>query len=530
MYKIMLADDEGIVIDSLKFIIEKNFKDQCVVEYAKTGRSVIELAERFRPDIAFMDIQMPGINGIEAMKEIKKFNSTIIFIVMSAFDKFDYAKEAINLGVLEYLNKPVNHNKIVGVIKKSMNLIDMERERFSNNLLIKEKLETVVPVIENGLIYSLLFQEDSSADIDKYTQLLGIQDKHGYMMILEYGDSVVENDLTNTIGASVKAQSYYREMRETVKEFYVCVVGPIMSNKIVIFVPYSSQEMDYNTRIEIIDRSREMVRKLSRRIDAQFRLGIGSVKNINKLDQSYREAANSMKYTKGSVVHTNDLPGLNYEEDYPVSTEDAIFENIRLGKLSETLTQANNFFDWMLEHYPDCILDIKLKALEFVLQAEKLAFRSGGMTYHFRLRKDYLNILEEKNANEEIRAWFIEKISEACRNVVTKKKEHTNDCITKAKSFISQNYKKDISLDDVSRELEISPYYFSKLFKEVTGENFIEYLTNIRIEKAKMLLEEGAQSIKEICVTVGYSDPNYFSRIFKKSVGVTPTEFKEGLS
>ena len=75
MYRIMLADDEGIVIDSMKFIIEKEFGNLCDVEFAKTGRNVIELAERFRPDIAVMDIHMPGINGIEAMKEIKKFAS-----------------------------------------------------------------------------------------------------------------------------------------------------------------------------------------------------------------------------------------------------------------------------------------------------------------------------------------------------------------------------------------------------------------------------------------------------------------------
>ena len=81
-------------------------------------------------------------------------------------------------------------------------------------------------------------------------------------------------------------------------------------------------------------------------------------------------------------------------------------------------------------------------------------------------------------------------------------------------------------MDDVSREVDISPYYFSKIFKEATGENFIEYLTNLRIEKAKELLDNTEMSMKEICLEVGYSNPNYFSRIFKKSVGVSPTEYK----
>ena len=152
MYKIMLADDEGIVIDSLTFIIRQNFGENCEIASAKTGRSVIELAESFRPDIAFMDIQMPGINGIEAMKEIKKNNSNTIFIVMSAYDKFDYAKEAINLGVLDYLNKPVNQKKIVSVLQKAMDLIDARREKRSRDLEIKEKLEFVVPVIEQGFV------------------------------------------------------------------------------------------------------------------------------------------------------------------------------------------------------------------------------------------------------------------------------------------------------------------------------------------------------------------------------------------
>ena len=132
MYKILLADDEGIVIDSLKFIIEKEFGDECVIEFAKTGRSVIELAESFRPDIAIMDIQMPGINGIEAMREIRQSNSNVVIIVMSAYDKFDYAQEAIKLGVLEYITKPMDKNKLIETLKAAMEVVNKERKKRSN--------------------------------------------------------------------------------------------------------------------------------------------------------------------------------------------------------------------------------------------------------------------------------------------------------------------------------------------------------------------------------------------------------------
>ena len=134
MYRIMLADDEGIMLEALKNIITSNFGGECEIATAKTGRAVVELAESFRPDIAFMDIQMPGLNGIQAMKEIQKTNKNIIFIVISAYDKFSYAKEAINLGVLEYLTKPVNKRVVIDVCMKAMKKVDEDRQKRSDDL------------------------------------------------------------------------------------------------------------------------------------------------------------------------------------------------------------------------------------------------------------------------------------------------------------------------------------------------------------------------------------------------------------
>ena len=176
MHRILVADDEGIMLEAFKSVISSTFGDSCITETAKTGRAVTEKAETFHPDIVFMDIHMPGINGIQAMREIRKFNTTALFYVVSAYDKFDYAKEAIDLGVERYLTKPISKAKKV----------DKKRNQRSNLLKIQEKLETVIPVVENSFVGSLLFQQEEQT-ADYYRQLLDIEEKQGYVMVIQFG-------------------------------------------------------------------------------------------------------------------------------------------------------------------------------------------------------------------------------------------------------------------------------------------------------------------------------------------------------
>ncbi|MBR5422133.1 MAG: response regulator [Lachnospiraceae bacterium] len=528
MYRIMLADDEGIVIDSMKFIIEKEFGDECEVEYAKTGRSVIELAERFRPDIAVMDIQMPGINGIEAMKEIRSFSAGTVFIVMSAYDKFDYAKEAIKLGVLEYINKPMERTRVVQVLRSAMEQIDRERKKRSDDLMVKEKLESVEPIIENGLIYNILFREHFEEDIENYKTILGVDADYGYMMCLVCGDTQEGSHMTNAVGSSVTISKHYQELRESLKEFFPCKVGSVMGNKIALLIPFKEHEMEYNARIDLIERGRELVRELRRKIDIRFRLGIGGVKPLRRLGDSYREAQNALIASTGQVAHADDLPvACDYEKDYPVEMEKELFDSVQRGDYNEAELHAESFIGWMEASNGENLMSVRLKLLEFALWAERLAYQNGGMTYRFGSRESYLPEIMSASGIPELKEWFLGKLKSACQNIGSKRQERSTDTIKLAKDYISDNYSKELSLDDVSRVVNISPYYFSKLFKEATGENFIEYLTNLRIEKAKELLSGSELSMKEICAQCGWQDPNYFSRTFKKNVGLTPTEYKE---
>jgi len=528
MYRIMLADDEGIVTDSLKFIIEKNFPGEFEIETAKTGRAVIELAEHFRPDIAFMDIQMPGINGIDAMREIKQNNPSIIFIVLSAYDRFMYAKEAISLGVMEYLNKPFDQHVICDVIERAKHQIDSRREQHRNDLIIKEKMENVIPVIESGFIYSILFQEHFDEDVHKYKELLDITEEQCFMLAIVFGDSQRGNYMTNAVGSSIKSQASYKLINEIIKETFHCFVGTTMSNKIPVCIPCNFKSMDYNERVELIDRCRDLATRLHKETNIFFRIGIGGIVRFMDAMESYRDAVKALVNTTGRIAHVDDLPiGCDYEDNYPIDLEKAIFDELKAGHRDECINACNQFFDWMEQTYSGDSNNIKLKALEFVLRAESDAYLSGGMVYKFESREDYLPQLMSAADMSQVRDWYIKKMDIACRNVIVKRGERTNDIIASAKEYIDQNYSKDISLDDMSRNMNLSPYYFSKLFKEETGENFVEFLTRVRIDKAKDLLKLPDKSMKEICSEVGYGDPNYFSRIFKKVVGQTPTEFRE---
>lgn len=531
MYKILIADDEGIVLDSLKFILEQNFGDNCQIVTVKSGRAVIEQAHQFAPDIAIMDIQMPGINGIEAMKEIRTFHKNLVFIVISAYDKFSFAQEAINLGALNYITKPFTREEVAETVENAMVIIDKERKKRSNDLIVWEKLQTVVPIIENGLINLILFQEDSLADMEHYGTLLDIADEYGNIITLEFGERSQEGRLENPVGTSVKLQSSHSQIREIIKEFFPsAIVGSIMANKLAFFIPCKTKVMEYEERTRMVDHARNMTYKLKKKLEFQFRAGIGGTWDYLSLHNSYQESKKALQMGRGSVVHAQDL-GLacEYAADYPSHLEERLFAYVKSGNLSGTQDVVNQFFDWMVSNYGDHEKDIQTKVLEFVMTAEKEVFLQGGMQYGFLFRKNYLTEVLSCNSYHDLSRWFIEKMLESCSNITRNKQEKNDTVIGKAKEYIKGRFSKDISLEEVAKHVDISSYYFSKLFKEEEGMNFIDYVTTLRIEKAKQMLKVSNISIKEVCIESGYTDPNYFSRIFKKVVACTPTEYREGV-
>ncbi|HOC28203.1 MAG TPA: response regulator [Treponemataceae bacterium] len=520
MYKVLLADDEQIVIDSLTFILERNFPGQLEICTARSGSDAIQVCQTNKIDIAFMDISMPGLNGIEAIKAIKEFSPSVLVIVLTAFDRFDYAQQAINLGVFEYLSKPVNRNRIAETMRNAMTSVDIGRRKQQTEIQIREKLDSVVNIVESDFIYTLIFPSDKTGDLESYLDFFNIKDSSFYFMTIEIHDFV---DSGRT--------QLYLTLRDIVLSSGSCIIGPLMRNRVVVFVPVDSANP---AAAEEIRQSLVLLHsRLSTRLGHRIRIGVSSIET--QLTRSLPAYNDSLKALIGSeessgVFHAADFTDSPISSAaYPADTEKKILDRALSGDLQSVHTLYGTLCGWFAAHYPDDLQVLKTTLFSLLVlvraQTRQMQSQFGG----FAVWKDTFRQLQAIANRETLENLILSNIDECIGVISEHKQSRMSPIILKACTIINENLSQEISLEEISRRVEISPFYFSKLFKEETGENFIDYITMCRMQRAKDLLRDHSRSIKEISAESGYSDPNYFSKLFKKIVGLTPTEFRESI-
>lgn len=433
MYNLLIADDEELERRTIKCIILKRFEGIFNIYEAKNGREAIEIADRIKPDIIIMDIKMPGINGIEAIKEIRNFYKEGYIIVLTAYDYFDYAKEAIEYDVKEYILKPFKRDIFVSKFEEAIKYIENIKLKRRDEIVLKEKMYTLIPMMENELCYSIINENLNNIDYKTYLKYLGMNFELGYSIILRIN---INNDNVEKNNIKFKINDY---LREFLKRQNNAISSCIFTDDILIFLEVNKKNSPEDIVLYKETIARKIVDNIKEKFNTQIFAGIGSVYNgIEKLSISYKEAL-------------------------------------------ITVSLSNDEFNIK------CFEDIsELNDIDSIIIKDGHALPSNG----------------KENYDEG-------------RNI-----------ILKAIGYMNANFKKDIMLEEVSNFVNISSFYFSKIFKEYTGKNYVDYITDLRIEMAKEKLREGIESIKEICYEIGYNDPNYFSRVFKKVEGLSPTEYK----
>lgn len=520
MIKLLIADDEHIVIDSIKFIIDKYVHDVEVVGSAKSGKEAIEKSLQLKPDVVFMDIHMPGINGIDAIRHIREHNREIIFVIITAYEYFQYAKDAVNLGVYEYMLKPLNKNAIIEILQDIGAVINSKRQSLEKETALLEKISKILPHMEGQFIYSQLFKSDVVKDIAFFEEVFAMGLTEGSVMVVMLDELQASNKEEGLLNTLIK-QKLYEHFRVELKDACSCLIGMPLLDRIVAYIPVGKNADSYEARNNAIEMAKNIIEKTA----GNYRIGIGRCCKMEDFSESYQEAYRAaVQPGADRVTHYEDMLIISpLPEDYPRAIEKAFLHSFMIGELQGTLEQFEELHSWMVMNYQNDHARIKSKLIELFIMTQRAV---PAANLNVSGNSEFLLQLLKTDDSCNIKVSCVNYLKNTLKELDEHRNKELNGLIAKASQYIEQNYKHNINLNDVAKTVNMSYHYFSRFFKESTGKNFIDYLTELRIEKAMLLLKDSNVNIKMVCYEVGYSDPNYFSKIFKKNTGMTPTEYR----
>ena len=523
-YSVLIVDDEPIAIDSIAYITKASFPNIEIAGKARTGREAIEKAHAVHPDIVIMDINMPGINGLDAMRSIRKANADVRLIVSSAFDYFDYAVEAVTLSVDEYLLKPVRREKMEEALNKVIKKIDEMCNQVKRELELKEKIEMVLPVLETGFINAICMFDSSEQDLRSYTNLFDCEGQGGYVMTIEFGEKT-GGEVFNKIGEGVRGNRLYIGYRDILKSLCRCVVGPLMLNRIIVFVFEDKNDDPFEQKLAATTIAQSFFNK-SQSMSPNLSIGIGAwCDNISQSKRSYHESLRALRVVDNRsfelpIVHFDDVI-----DEIPSDEMEELFgQSVYTAMAAQDVSSAGRAFDELVFELHNANADLETIKSRTVLLMAGIGRRYGAAVHD--LSGTLSDVISAGDVSR-LRAVCKRHIEEVVSQITSGRQKRVNAVVEKAEQFMRENYDKDIALEDISRAVNLSPFYFSRFYKEETGVNFIDRLTGIRMDKAKELIASSDLSMKDVARTVGYSDPNYFSKLFKKVVGTTASEYKE---
>ncbi|WP_406685718.1 response regulator [Rossellomorea vietnamensis] len=503
MIKLLIVDDEQLEREGMQTILQKNFPG-LDIQQAKNGMMAVEMAKEYAPDLILMDIKMPVMNGLEAMEIINGEQPHIKFIMVTAYDTFSYMKAAIKLGVKDYILKPSKASEIVHTISKVLEQIEQERERHVENLHQKERWQKTQMLVETDVVTQLLFDHVHDVHVDMLMDMLEIpSSEEMFVMVLHLP------------GGGEKQYSAIRK-----KVLQSGWTGALYGRQLPIIV-FRQPATTYRSQATAL--ARELL-SLAKDNEKEWFIGIGKVyHSMDQVRHSYQEAMLATVDTLGRKKYRffEEIPLEPGKREQAMMDQKDLMEKIRLGKWDQVHARIMNSFT-LLEKERTPLVYTQQRTLEVLWMISRTLSECGVETATplFALQPmDYRQLREE---TERLLSGMKDSYTERFNRM-------ESDTFQQIKQFIQDHSHQDISLDTLAQKVNLSPIYISKMFKEKQGVNYIDFLTQCRMEKAKTLLGDMEKSIKEITFEVGYHDPNYFSKVFKKMTHYSPKEYRKTL-
>lgn len=534
--KVFLVENEMVIRRGIKNSIDWEKEGYIFCGEASDGELAYPMIIKEKPDILITDIRMPFMDGLELCKLVKKELPNIKILILSGYDEFDYAKEAIRLGVTEYLLKPISSGKLLEALNGVSESIRREKE---DKDLVRKYMEEMRENTEHEkqkffeqMIAGNLSMADALETGKKYEMNLSA----GMYNLLLFRFTLGEENRKSgeLLGEAEYAIEKLTERLEYVFEFQRGVEG-------WAFLLMADNEEQMSERVKELSKDLEEIMKNYSTI-AYFG-GIGQpVARLRELEESFREAERAL-----AARFTMELNRIISVEDIRMAQNVDTLDDIEItsfGEIEKTRTMLEKFLNNGAEDEIDEFVDVYINELpeenlksvlmrQYIIMdayivmmsfCEKIEGIEGEMQAQSEELKNSMKTIQTLEEIKNYIRMLLKKII-GVRDTISGRRY--SDIIEIAKDQIRKTYMSDeISLNTIAAEVGMSPSYFSSIFSKEMGKTFVEYLTEIRMDRAKELLMCSSMKTSEIGYEVGYKDPHYFSYIFKKTQNCTPKEFR----
>ena len=535
MLKVFLVEDEVVMRNGIKNNIPWEQEGFEFVGEASDGELAYPLIKREKPDILITDIRMPFMDGLELSRLVKKELPQIKIIILSGYNEFDYAKTAISIGVTDYLLKPISSAKLLEAVKKVGDMIEKEQDNVRLMERYEKEMEENILQEKHKLWGALASNRLSTIELLEIGQHLGMDFTASAYLVFLF-KLMQEGDATGCSDELNRASEKVNSLSGTWKK----VLSFDRSPEGWAFLIKGESEAEVLENFA--ETKKELLNLVAVYPKVEYFGGLGSiVQRIGDIQNSYKEAARAFSsrffLDANQIADSAEMVSLHNEEDGKIDVSKMLSKK-REHELVEkffkngTVEEVDSFLDELFQSIGEqncksllyrqyVVMDLFFCATDFL---GNLEISTEELPEECR---DINQIVEKAGNAQSLRHQIGILFSETMilRDGHSKKKY--SKLLEDAKAFIDENYRHDdMSLNMVAAQVNISPSYFSTIFSSEMGQTFVEYLTHVRLEKAKELLMCSNMRTAEIGYEVGYKDSHYFSYIFKKVVGCSPKEYR----
>ena len=525
-YTVLLVDDEEEVIRVIMKKINWEELGFSVIGYANNGVKALEMVEEFQPDVVMTDIKMPYMDGLELANRIKEGFPATKILLFTGFDEFEYAKEAVHLEVEEYILKPVNSVELTNVFTQLKTKLDQEISEKRSVEVMQQYYMDSLPLLQANFYSTLIEGRIREDELEKYLTDYQIAFTGPYYCCLVIHTSATQ--VPKDMNPLLLATSVQKQAEERLQEKWRAKSFTYLGNGVML-----AQLKGENEVPELTDECDRFCRYARRIIGAVVTVGIGQIcDNILELAQSYSSAREAVSYRgiygTSRAINIKEIAPREMGETGFVNDGDmsGLFKKIRMGSRKEIVEAVNEYMERMalsaktLPQHHIAVMELITALYRFAVNNDISAKEFTGDM------QDLYSSLPNMDP-DTLKKWLTDLSLSFHDKLTSARSRSTKSFVLRAEEYVRGNYAdEELSLDDICETLGVSNSYFSTIFKRETGKSFIGYLTDYRMECASRLLLETNEKSYIIAKKVGYTDPNYFSYVFKRRFGVSPSKYR----